>query len=426
MRRPPRAATWLSAALLAAAALPAGRSRAHPADASECATCVTIKDDGRIEQSLFLPMDFVMGRVFAGLAPEQVAAMKPEEARERIAAWVRDQGVIEADGIVLYGEVRTVKFSSQDQGPMEFPPGPADAARLVGHGRMQVDILFAAQAPPRRLRIAWSDYPRLPPELADAPVTMTLFILADQSRVSALRATDPEYLWQAEGPPRLAVPATGPLQGKVVQVPLAAIALLAGAAVLAAWGRRRRRWLGLAAAGFAVAGLCAWRGWGAWALATGPKLPAPPAAPEPVVKGLLTGVYQAVGRRDDEQVYQALAACADGPVLPALYTQAHEALRIDDSQGGGFCVVDGVDLRRVAVVPVPAGAEAGAFAVRLDWVVHGRLAHFGHTHAVDPAFSGRWVVAPRPAADGTWTWKIVACELDGAAADATTAGKTGQ
>jgi hypothetical protein len=120
-----------------------------------------------------------------------------------------------------------------------------------------------------------------------------------------------------------------------------------------------------------------------------------------IVSGLLTNIYRAFDYRDEERIYDTLAASTDGSVLEQTYLDTRKGLELQ-SQGGARAKVAAVELVDLALTP----AESGGFQAHTTWNVAGAIGHWGHVHQRKNQYEAELSVAP---IDGAW--KLIGLEI---------------
>ena len=95
-----------------------------------------------------------------------------------------------------------------------------------------------------------------------------------------------------------------------------------------------------------------------------------------LLNDLLTNVYRAFDRRDENAVYDRLALSVTGDQLTDIYLQNRQVMALEN-RGGARAKVDEVDI--LEVFEVDHSEDRG---IRADamWTVRGSVNHFGHTH----------------------------------------------
>jgi hypothetical protein len=120
-----------------------------------------------------------------------------------------------------------------------------------------------------------------------------------------------------------------------------------------------------------------------------------------VMSGLLHNIYRAFDFRDEERIYDTLAASTDGSVLEQTYLDTRKGLELQ-SQGGARAKVAAVELVDLALTP----AESGGFQAHTTWNVAGAIGHWGHVHQRKNQYEAELSVAP---IDGVW--KLISLEI---------------
>jgi hypothetical protein len=95
-----------------------------------------------------------------------------------------------------------------------------------------------------------------------------------------------------------------------------------------------------------------------------------------LLNDLLTNVYRAFDRRNENAVYDRLALSVTGDQLTDIYLQNRQVMALEN-RGGARAKVDEVDILEVFEVE-----RSGDLGIRADamWTVRGSVNHFGHTH----------------------------------------------
>ncbi len=171
----------------------------------------------------------------------------------------------------------------------------------------------------------------------------------------------------------------------------AMLAIFAGVAVLVLRGSntRRTRWLLVALAAATLGSF-------AWAFQANPSREE---AAE-IVSGLLTNIYRAFDYRDENRIYDTLAASTEGAVLEQTYLETRRGLELQ-SQGGARAKVEAVELVDLEVTPGEDG-----FSAHTTWNVAGAVGHWGHVHQRRNQYEADLEIAP---VDGAW--KLVGLEI---------------
>jgi hypothetical protein len=95
-----------------------------------------------------------------------------------------------------------------------------------------------------------------------------------------------------------------------------------------------------------------------------------------LLNDLLTNVYRAFDRRNENAVYDRLALSVTGDQLTDIYLQNRQVMALEN-RGGARAKVDEVDILEVFEVD-----RSDDLGIRADamWTVRGSVNHFGHTH----------------------------------------------
>ncbi len=120
-----------------------------------------------------------------------------------------------------------------------------------------------------------------------------------------------------------------------------------------------------------------------------------------IVHGLLTNVYRAFDYRDEERIYDTLAASTDGAVLEKTYLETRRGLELQ-SQGGARAKVESVEVVALDL----RSADGDGFEASATWNVAGAVGHWGHIHTRRNQYEALLTIAPVEGA-----WKLVDLEI---------------
>lgn len=115
---------------------------------------------------------------------------------------------------------------------------------------------------------------------------------------------------------------------------------------------------------------------------------------------LLLEVYDAFGRTSEDEIYDTLAAVADGTALEELYLE-----RVGAMQRGGLEETDQT-IHEIKLETLDARQTGEALAIDAVWQVIGTVGHAEHLHVRGNTYSADLTVAPIEGA-----WKITGFEL---------------
>ncbi len=303
------------------------------------------------------------------------------------------------DGVAARPDSRRSAFATQDAtGTYLREEATAEHAptALVGF-----TFAFRTPAIPGQVQVALVD---APPGLARVRARI---LDPEVSREVSLAPDDPTLRWineltedplpsiealKIDGPPR------------VVSVSLLTI-LLAGVVGGLALARSGRRALaaGLLRLVLAAAVVAAPLGVVHVSRAAGEEPTPTPVEARRIVRVLLDHVYRAFNVREENSVYEHLAASLTETSRAEAYLQNRRALAVA-RVGGARTHVDAVELLELDGIEALPG---GGFGVRAAWTVAGSVTHFGHRHLRQNLYRARLTVV---AVDGTW--KIDAFEIE--------------
>lgn len=277
---------------------------------------------------------------------------------------------------------------------------PADPNRLSYfpiHGALAASILelelWIPHSPTaKELELAWQYFPSEAAEGQLARVPLVLLAGAKRERLE-LEYSAPNQRWEipADTTPQLLEVEPAPAPVAQLSRPLLAGLSLTLAAWLAwLWRQGRRGSAVLGAVCTLVAALLAARSAAA---------ELEPERAQEVFERLHTNVYRAFDSVDRNQVYDALAGSAAGPLLDQIYTSVSRSLEVAD-HGGTRGWVEGLDLLSTECDEPERDARGFlTFQVRAKWRVRARLEHSDHAHQRAEEYAARYTVA---ATDAGW------------------------
>lgn len=123
---------------------------------------------------------------------------------------------------------------------------------------------------------------------------------------------------------------------------------------------------------------------------------------KPVVASLLERVYLAFEAEDEDAIFDALDAVAEGRVRDDLYLQRRAALVIEEA-GGARATLRTLELETAEGEKLPGNV---GYSVHSVWNVTGTVGHWGHLHDRINRYAADLAIAP---VDGVW--KLAGFEL---------------
>ena len=95
-----------------------------------------------------------------------------------------------------------------------------------------------------------------------------------------------------------------------------------------------------------------------------------------IVNDLLTNVYRAFDRRNENDVYDRLALSVSNNQLTEIYMQNRQSMALEN-RGGARANVDEVNIQKLYTINRD---NDGGYVADTRWTVRGSVNHFGHTH----------------------------------------------
>ncbi len=320
------------------------------------------------------------------------------EIKERVVALLGSACRLRVDGLETTLRLDRVYFLRRrlwTSTVIEPPEELAAASATLG-------AVFVAplRGYPRQATLEWMRF--------DPPLTRLAASVADEAgpRPAMLRPESNVLRWENFGRYSAAaplVPIASPPGRFAWLWSVATAALTATAAfTLLVTLRRARRGDPLSRGGLAACFLLLVAAGGAFTAARSSRIDSERAAA--ILRGLLFNTYRAFDYRDEETVYDLLAASVAGDLLRKVYLETRSALELRH-QGGATAKVKHVEMVRVEPEPLPG--EAG-FRARAVWNVTASIGHWGHIHQRLNRYEAALTVK---AVGGAW--KITGMEIAG-------------
>jgi hypothetical protein len=182
------------------------------------------------------------------------------------------------------------------------------------------------------------------------------------------------------------------------------LGLAAGLAV-SVFGSHQGRSLMIGLGGILLAGVWSTSGIGAFAL--------PGESQSRVIsESLMRRVYAAFDSTTEEGIYRLLASSVEPELLDSLYQGILGSLVQADQGGGARGRVESLEITRAELRPRVSLSGRPAFGVQVEWVVGGRVVHFGHEHARRVRYVGlaTIVVGQAKGGDGA-SWRLAGLDV---------------
>jgi hypothetical protein len=425
----------LAAATIASAAT-TGEETRHPQDGPHCEVVMRIRESG-VEVRLSPNLVFIDAVVdFPREDPGNIAPSEVWTLRDLLAErFATPSGfpLISIDGRTPSPTMGEILVNDPDPDLLSLFP----LNGMRGLRKIAFTLEYPTDGVPEEVAIRWRDFP--PNELSlleePPPLVITVELLAPGERdLVDLRAEEPEFIWHRPPPDEaeaaaLAAPAAPPAP-KVRTVALLPVVAVGAAALLAATLLQRRGWRrGIAGVAVVLAAgtSLAWFGRDVWRVTIArEEAPLPSESDAAAIfVPLQRGIYRAFDLDGEEEVYDALASCVDGPLLPRIYRTVRRSLIMEEEGGAVGRVIEvrplEVDVESIGLVEPPAAGDAEiatdanaderdprrvGFTVRCLWEVDGAVYHWGHGHFRTNEYEGRYLVIATD--EG---WRIAGDEL---------------
>ncbi len=305
------------------------------------------------------------------------------EARRRVQDVLADWSGARIDRLPVKGVVR--KITTRDFIDHGFPWHYVD-----------IDVAYGLKGRPREVAVLWRKF-ESPDGYPLDPVEAELAAWEGGAYFS-FTPKEPEFIWHAPRAPKVAVEAWHPPspEPRTIRVPLftAGFLLLALALLPVAFLSRLPRrvgWSAIIACGVLAGALSG-------VARTEVRSPFAPAFRMPdagearlIFETLHRNIYRAFDYDSESDIYDTLARSVTGELLDDVYTEVYQSLILQDA-GGAVCKVQSTRILD-AGVEFPEDPEARYFRVKCKWLVHGKIAHWGHTHQRTNQYRAVYTVA---------------------------------
>ncbi len=334
----------------------------------------------------------------AFLEIDEQDAIKPE-----IEKYFVEGNPIQIDGISVKPLVERIDFYGADV--RDFVRLAARQRVSVANGRVGVMLSFATKGTPNEIRLTWN---RFSESLKNVEVVVFPFDKAEKTKF-ARYLPENQYVWKNPGTPPLPKLTEVERIGKPISQP--ALFFLAGAAacLLAGLGGIFTRRSTLSITAVVACAACAGFGWQAqrsqWPPLIWPRETIAPHTAQEIFRQLHKNIFRAFDYHADTDIYDALAASVDGPLLRELNLQIQERLKMAD-QGGAKSRIDEVNFLDGNIDESATKALSRGFAYRCKWNLVGSVEHWGHIHQRSIVYEALFEVEPRDRA-----WKITSMDI---------------
>jgi hypothetical protein len=282
---------------------------------------------------------------------------------------------------------------------------PAEQKRISAvSARVGIILSYSTKSPPKKVRVTWDQY-----NLYLWSVPAVIYAYDSILQFEFVQFGDP-YIWTGAGrdplPPVTAVSAASATPARSFSLPAASLfLLLILAAAVVYLAVRRAAWLSYAAAICLLGGAAAAAAPFSVVQVRDPFHQPPPITEQEarsIFATLHKNVYRAFDYRDEDAIYDTLAASVDGELRKELYLQVRRGLEMQE-QGGAVSRVRAVELvsGHVDSTRPPHPADPRGFTYRCTWQVEGTVEHWGHIHTRRNEYEALFDVEPRDS-----QWKI--------------------
>ncbi len=323
--------------------------------------------------------------------------------KAEIEKYFADGNPIQIDGILVQPIVDRIDFYGADV--RDFVRQAARQRVSVANGRVGVMLNYATKGTPNEIRMTWNRFSK---SLNNVEGVVFPFDKAEKTKF-ARYLPENQYVWKNPGTPPLPKLTEVERTGKPISQP--AIFFLAGAAacLLAGIVGIFTRRSSLAISAIVACAACTGFGWQAhryqWPPLIWPRESVAPQTAKDIFQQLHKNIFRAFDYHADTDIYDALAASVDGPLLRDLNLQIQQRLKMAD-QGGARSRIDEVNFLDGNIDEAATKALSRGFAYRCKWNLVGSVEHWGHIHQRSIVYEALFEVEPRDRA-----WKITSMDI---------------
>ncbi len=304
-----------------------------------------------------------------------------QAARVSIEQFFLNRNPVFINGSMVKPVVSRLQFFGPDI--RDFAANTTSRRVSMVRARLGIILTYATNTPPQSVKIIWDTFNTYAPVLRSV-----IYPGRKDVQKHQFNPDQKTFEWTHRGGIEhsawMTVPS--PERSETIPLPTAGILFSVLAGLIGWIGRRRRTNQRFIRSSMAVSLLmalvCLIGNIGAVTV----RSPLSDAAPhgtndaDKVTEALLHNIYRAFDCRSESQVYDALAASVDGPLLNDIYLQIHKGLEMAE-QGGAVSRVNAVRLmdhqvKRTAYAP----DGSASITVACRWQVDGAVEHWGHVH----------------------------------------------
>ncbi|MEO0481471.1 MAG: hypothetical protein AAF196_18525 [Planctomycetota bacterium] len=374
--------------------------RVHPADGPDIDVRVLVGKDA-VVCTLLLNLAYVDEVIDSVREDDQsIHPVEYESHRLDLIDHFAETNRITVDGSRIGPSFRSFEVGEPDRSLLPLFPRMGTKALT----KLRLVLEYPVASEPDQVSLVWGTFPPdrvLETEMGTPPMGINVQLTARGLR-SVLRLTEdePEYVWHDIGESLAdrfaAVP--GPPEVERIEVPLLSCGLLLLGGLGSLFGllrRSARRPAWIVGGVLLIAGTLTTdivRVEFEHPLGGGAQLPSEEEAMA-VFEPLHSNIYRAFDYVDDSEIYDALAASVEGPLLDDLYNSIFRGLILQE-EGGAVCRVDEVRPLESRVESIGLlEDEVVGFTVWLRWQVAGSVSHWGHSHSRTNQYEARYTVA---------------------------------
>lgn len=312
-----------------------------------------------------------------------------------IARLVRQRTRLQADGSILEAESAHAEFVAFTRSGVQPLTGSVDGkAALVG-----IMLVYLTEKPATSLSLTWDLFDT---GAAEWPITVIDGLESFDAYVTPTRATldwsRDDTFAPAPAPSEAEAPSSPPAAGASAETPVRKVTrLLALLLPVSAWFlwllAPRHRHAGPALA----ASICAGALLGFYPSLQGVQernaARLDPGTLRQNMPALLHNAYRAFALRGEEAAYDRLALSLEGELLDETYLQQRRAMLRQTSGLGGMGNVERIELQALESEP---GGSPTMRRVSAEWIAHGSVSHWGHSHPRHNRYRARLTLRAGP------------------------------
>ncbi len=333
--------------------------------------------------------------------PSFLEIAEQDAAVKKIEEYFSQGNPVTIDGIAVQPKFDRIDFYGLDL--RDFAVRSERKKISMASGRVGIIMSYPAKIPPKEVTVTWdlfNDSIRTVDSVVFGPLPNDQI----QKTQFSMFLENNTYRWTS--PTRLELPQISSVLAEIEQQkpPRVSWFAVTCAGVVGLLWLGARKPLGAATLGTItlLVAILAIVGWSWW---TGPlpgwqpaKIKITPEQAQEIFSRLHSNIFRAFDYHQETDIYDALAASVDGPLLRELYLKMIKSLEVQE-QGGAVARIDAVEVVGGSPADQPLDNDRVGFGYRCQWNLVGTIEHWGHIHQRTNRYDGDFEVE---LSQGTW------------------------